>query len=191
MIEAFVFDIASGETLFRIEASTYEQVTSFALAEGQGIYECDPDVQCAHMETYQEGDTIALRPRQYDPVLLLSVAKMQKRQQIIDARDRHEWAGCMTPLGRMDTTPDSQRKINGSVTMAVVAQVAGAPFLKLWTMENNSEVAHDAPAMIAAGVAVGTYVSAVHAHAVAMKAQVDAAEDIAALDAIDITQGWP
>src|SRR5690349_3380329 len=45
----------------------------------------------------------------------------QKWAQVKAARDKAEYAGCMTPLGRVDTDPDSQRKIAGAVQMAMIA----------------------------------------------------------------------
>lgn len=106
-------------------------------------------------------------------------------------RDQAEWAGCATALGRVDTDPDSQRKVSGSVQMAMIAQAAGAPFSIEWTMQDNSSVDHDAPAMILMGVAVGQHVAICHAIAVAKRAEIEAAVDAAAIGAVDVEGGWP
>lgn len=107
------------------------------------------------------------------------------------ARDRAEWWGCTTPLGRADSDPDSQRKVAGAVQMAMIAQAAGAPFSIDWTMQDNSSVTHDAAAMIALGVAVGQHVAACHAVALAKRSAIEAATDTAALIDFDVEGGWP
>lgn len=106
-------------------------------------------------------------------------------------RDVCESGGAATPLGTVDSDPVSIGRITGAVVMAQVALSAEAPFSIDWTMADNSVVAHDAAAMIAMGVAVGAHVDAVHARARTLRAALDEAASIAALDAIDITTGWP
>ncbi len=117
--------------------------------------------------------------------------KARRWAQIRAARDRAEWAGCATPYGRADTDPDSQRKIGGAVQMAMIAQAAGQPFAIEWTMQDNRTLPHDAAAMIALGVAVGGHVAACHELAVARRAAIDAADSVAAIDAVDADDGWP
>lgn len=107
------------------------------------------------------------------------------------ARDRAEWWGCSTPLGRADSDPDSQRKVAGAVQMAMIAQAAGTPFSIDWTMQDNSSVTHDASAMITLGVAVGQHVAACHAVALAKRSAIETANDTAALDDFDVEGGWP
>ncbi|MEN2747083.1 DUF4376 domain-containing protein [Sphingomonas sp. T9W2] len=107
------------------------------------------------------------------------------------ARDRAEWWGCSTPLGRADSGPDSQRKVAGAVQLAMIAQAGGAPFSIDWTMQDNSSVTHDAAAMIALGVAVGQHVAACHAVALAKRSAIEAAGNVEALAAIDVEGGWP
>lgn len=107
------------------------------------------------------------------------------------ARDRAEWGGCDTPLGRVDTDPDSQRKISGAVQMAMIAQAAGEPFALDWTMRDNAVVAHDAGAMIALGVAVGFHVAACHAVATAKRVKIGDAASVEQIEAVDVEGGWP
>lgn len=103
-----------------------------------------------------------------------------------------EQGGCATPLGRMDSDPESQQKLNGAVTMALVAAQAGTAFSIDWTMADNSTVTHDGPAIVAAGVAMGDHVAACHEVALTLRAAIDAAATFADLDAIDIdAAAWP
>jgi hypothetical protein len=103
-----------------------------------------------------------------------------------------EDGGCPTPHGSMDSDPESRLKLTGAVTMAVLAAQAGAPFSVDWTMRDNSTVAHDGPAIIAAGMAMGNHVATAHAVATALRGQIEACDSFAALDAIDIEAApWP
>jgi hypothetical protein len=185
--QAFLVDIATGETIQRVTSGS---TISLQPDEGQAVigYMGDEDIET--LETFLDG-TLQLRARTIDPALVFSIAKIEMREALRRRRDRAEFSGCDTPLGRMDTDADSQRKVNGSVTMALIAQAAGQPFAIDWTMADNSSVTHDAAAMIAAGVAVGLHVSACHANGVALKAAIDAATDVVELAAVDIEEGWP
>ena len=96
-----------------------------------------------------------------------------------------------TPFGVVQSDATSQRNITGLVTMALIAQGAGAPFSAAFTCADNSVVHLSAPQMIGLGVAVGQHVEAVYARARVLRTAIDAAADQAALDAIDIDAGWP
>jgi len=112
-------------------------------------------------------------------------------EQVKRLRSAYESAGCETALGRVDTTAESQLRITGAALAAQVALAAGQPFVLPWTMADNSVVDHDAAAMIAMGETVLAYVAACHARGRVLRAAIEAAEDQAALGAIDITEGWP
>lgn len=99
--------------------------------------------------------------------------------------------GCATTLGPVQTDLESRGLINGAVTMAMLALSAGAPFEMAFTLADNSTVAIDAAGMIALGQAVGAFIATAHARSVALRALIDAAGDIAAIEAIDIETGWP
>lgn len=121
----------------------------------------------------------------------LEQLKVQVWDAVRGARDRAEWWGCSTPLGRADSDPDSQRKVAGAVQMAMIAQAAGAPFSIDWTMQDNRSVTHDAIAMITLGVAVGQHVADCHAAALAKRAAIEAATDASTLVDFDSEGGWP
>lgn len=106
-------------------------------------------------------------------------------------RDQAEWWGCSTALGRVDTDPESQRKTSGAVQLAMIAQATGTSFEIDWTMQDNGVAAHDAAAMIAMGVAVGQHVAACHAAALMKRQALANAADVAAIEAVDLDNGWP
>lgn len=96
-----------------------------------------------------------------------------------------------TPLGAVQIDEQSKLKINGLVTMAMLAEQQAQTFSEEFTIADNSVVALDAPATIAMGVAVGQFVSDTYARARELRDAIDAATDIAGLEAIDIETGWP
>lgn len=114
-------------------------------------------------------------------------ARALRIEALRQIRDARQSAGCMTPLGRMQSDPISRGLLNGAVTAALVSAAAGQPYSVDWTMENNAIVTHDGPAIIAAGMAVLEHVAAEHAIFESLRAQVNAAITIAAIDAVT----WP
>lgn len=121
----------------------------------------------------------------------LDVSRAERWVEARGYRDGLINGGCTTPLGRADTDPESRLKISGAVQMALLAQIAGEPFAVDWTMADNTVVAHDGPAMIAMGVAVGAHVAACHAVATGIRAAIETATNQAEIDAVDIAAGYP
>lgn len=149
-----------------------------------------------------DGDTLVALPEDYwsrhyrwqDGAFVADVegARAALWEKVKAKRFAVEEGGCPTPLGPMDSDPVSQQKINGAVTMYMVAAGAGQPFSIDWTMADNSTVTHDGPAIVAAGVAMGTHVATCHAVAIALRAQIAACTTFEGLDAIDIEGApWP
>lgn len=192
MIQAFIVDEASGVTVQRLVTVDLDGLTSFPLSAGQQIIPFPDATDIEASETYLgKSGAIYVRPRSFDSALQLEVARVERRSAVMARRDRAEWSGCETAVGRVDSDPDSQRKLGGAVQMAMIAQAAGAPFSIEWTLQDNTTALPDAAAMIQMGLAVGQHVSACHAHCLALKAAIDAAVDQDSLLAIDIDTGWP
>jgi len=122
----------------------------------------------------------------------LKLGKLALHEQVKQLRDHHTQAGVtVPPHGTFDSDPDSQRKISGSAVMAMLAIQNSEPFSLDWRLQDNSIVALDAMQMIAVGVAVGQHIAACQYCKNALDALIDAAEDVEALEAIDIEAGWP
>lgn len=121
----------------------------------------------------------------------LAVFRQERWAAARAARERAQLGGCVTPLGRVDTDAVSQLKVTGAVQMAMLALAAGQPFSLDWTMQDNSTVTHDAAAMIAMGMAVGQHIAACHEHALTKRAAIEAASDAAALNLVEVDDGWP
>lgn len=111
----------------------------------------------------------------------LDAARTAQWEAIKIYREQIRFGGCDTPLGRMDTDAESQRKINDAVTMAMLI---GDTFTIDWTMEDNSVVTHDAEAMKAASVAVSEFDSTCHAVSVALREEIQEANTLEEILAI-------
>lgn len=118
----------------------------------------------------------------------LAAAKTALSAAVKAKRDAVEWSGCATPHGPIDTDPDSQRKIGGGSTAALVL---GAAFSKDWRMSDDTIVTLDNEQMIAVGLYVVAHVDACQQRKNALDAEIEAATTLAELDAIDIESGWP
>lgn len=129
--------------------------------------------------------------RAFAKVLTLAEAKADRRRLVNARRTLAENAGCATPVGRVDTGPDSQRKATATAVMAMLAQQTGTAFSVEWTRENDTDADLDATGMITVAVAMGLYVGACHARARALKAEIDAAETTADVAAVNIDDNWP
>lgn len=136
--------------------------------------------------TDQEAATL-LRPSLTDRKLALWAEAKARRDGLTDAPG----AEATTPFGLVQVDAKSKQNINGLVTMALIAQGAGAPFSSDFTLADNSVVTLDAPKMIGLGVAIGRYVEAVYSHARVLRDALVNAVDHKELDAIDVTAGWP
>lgn len=140
------------------------------------------EVNCATGQVTQHPDT----PKP------LPAAQADKWGQAKTLRDAHIEAGCNVPgIGRFDTDETARMNVTGAVTGAMIAAQQGKPFSVPWKLADNTLVTLDGSQMIAVGLAVLNWVSSCHAHSQQIGAAIMAAQDHAALDAIDLTAGWP
>ncbi len=180
----------------RTQVSLPSPLTDEALAN-LGLYRIKPGNRPADTITnravqtglaFANGEVVRQWESQPRP---LEEAKAALRERVNAIKTQRQQGGAPTPQGIVDSDVDSRNKLNGAVLMAMLAAQAGQPFAIAWTLADNSNVALDGPGLIAMASAVGQHVAACHAHAQALKAAIDLAEDHAALDAIDVEAGWP
>jgi hypothetical protein len=124
-------------------------------------------------------------------VPILADYKAQKRAAVNDLKNEKQNGEAPTPFGAVDNDDSSKIKINGAVTMAMLAAQQAAAFSVDWTMADNSVVTLDTAQMMLMGEAAGQYVAAIHERARVLKEQIEAATTMAELEAVDITTGWP
>lgn len=122
---------------------------------------------------------------------VLDAAKKEMRRRINAERDLQEVKPFSYLGKRFDADERSVTRIMGAVQAAQAALAAGAPFSVDWVCADNTIVTLDAQQVIALPEALTQRVYAVHMHARALKADVDAAASLDDLAAIDITAGWP
>lgn len=117
--------------------------------------------------------------------------RSRRRSAVNAERDRRE-AGAFPYQGRLlDGDERSVKRILTAVQAAQAAQAAGQPFEIDWMCADNSTLALDAAGMIAMPAAMAAHGYALHLHGRALKEAIDAAADLAALEAIDPAAGWP
>lgn len=125
-------------------------------------------------------------------VATLDQAQREKWERTKALRATSENGGAETPVGRVQTDDESKMKINGLVTMALVANGNNQPFSESFTLADNSVVTLDGTTTIQMGVAVGQHVSAAHARSRELRDQIFATDaTIETVQAIDVTTGWP
>lgn len=118
--------------------------------------------------------------------------KVFLRRKTKNKRDAVEHGGITVgELGDFDSDPDSQRKVNGAVTMALIAAQNSQTFELTWRLSDDTTVVLDAPAMVSVGVAFGQHVAACQARKNVLDAAIAAAVDLEDLTAIDVDAGWP
>lgn len=123
-----------------------------------------------------------------DDTATLESKKARVKAQLRLRRDLAEWAGVTTPEGMVDSDPDSQRKISGTVTMAMLG---GENFSIEWRMKDNSIVTLNAAQTIALGVAVGQHVAACQVNKNTIDSLIEACTTVEELQAVDLEEGWP
>lgn len=113
-------------------------------------------------------------------------------EQVKAKREERLAAGALTPFGLVQTDPVSRGYVTGLVTRALIAEVnAEEGFSRTFTTAANTSVTLNAAQIIALGALVEEYVNDCHERSQALRADIDAASDMAGLLAIDITVGWP
>lgn len=100
------------------------------------------------------------------------------------ARDAAEYGGFMYNGAKFDSDQVSRARINGAVTLAMIAQMMSAPYSQDWILADNTTMALDAQGMIGVGIALGMHVKTIFDNATAKRAEVEAATTVAQLDAI-------
>lgn len=105
-------------------------------------------------------------------------------ERIKVARDAAEYGGFTFNGVMFDSDPTSRARINGAVTLAMLAQTMGQPYSEDWIAADNSAMPLDAQGVIGLGIALGTHVKGVFDRSKTVRAEIDAATSAAQLDAI-------
>jgi len=126
------------------------------------------------------------------PVVDMASAKTDKLELLQAKRDAVIDGGCAVPgVGTFYTDLKGLVNVNGAVTGAILATMAGQPFEVRFKLMDGSRVTLDGAGVMAVGPLVLLKVAAAHSHAQDLEDEIESAADIAALEAIDIESGWP
>jgi hypothetical protein len=118
------------------------------------------------------------------PTPTLEALKAARRLEFNRLRETTFAAGVQFNNKLIETDSDSVSKLNGAVTMALIAKSAGQPFNIDWTCADDSTISLGADDIIALGMAVGNYADQLHQRTRVAKAALDAAETAGAVAAI-------
>lgn len=88
-------------------------------------------------------------------------AKEQTWLSIKASRSSDEEAGFTYAGSVFDSDPSSQARINGAVTLALIAKQTNQPYEITWTLKDSTLRTLSADEMIAVGLALGTHVQTI------------------------------
>lgn len=190
MTQAFLIDALTGETVQRMEAPE-ESLDLFTPPDGFLLVKLGDGAAPIHtIETYMD-DTLKVRERTVDEAVQLAVMKVKAREKVNARRAEAEAAGCETIRGKVDTDPDSQRRLHGAAVMALISKVSGAAYSVEWRMADNTDQTLSADELLSVVATVGTHIASCHVHSHELKAAIDSAANEKDLSAIDLSVGWP
>lgn len=149
-------------------------------------------VACA---PYIEGEwvyTVEVQPlTQVELDAKLTARKAAKCAEVNALRDAKEVAG-FTYQGKVFQSDErsAQRIANAALT-ASTALATGQPFSVTWLSEDDTPFVLDALGMLALQAAFTQYAGALHAYGRSLKDQINAADTLEQIEAIDLGAGWP
>lgn len=121
----------------------------------------------------------------------LEARKAQLRARINAERDRLEAFGFPHSGLWFQSDERSVARLNSTALTASAALMAGqSPAFPDWLAADNTPLPVDAMGVLALQASLTLHAGALHQHARATKAQIDAAQDFAALAAVNLG-GWP
>lgn len=110
----------------------------------------------------------------------METAVFLKWVEIKAKRDELEWAGFTWDGSTFDSDPTSQSRIQGAVILAM----QDPQYQVTWTLANNTTRVLSNADILAVGLALATHVETLHARAQALRTQIDAAQNVAEVNAI-------
>lgn len=117
----------------------------------------------------------------------LEDAKTLHWSEIKRQRSEIEYGGFVWDGSTFDSDETSRGRIQGAVSLALIAQGAGQPFSIDWTLADNTTRTLSGEEMIAVGLALGTHVATAFEIARQLREQIDAATTLQEVFAVV----WP
>ncbi|KPL67403.1 hypothetical protein SZ64_04355 [Erythrobacter sp. SG61-1L] len=172
-IQATLYNKQTGEMFAQVSAQMLEDFATYTSGDVGAVlgthdmaaFKVDPET----------GSVVARVPT-------LEEAKAAKWQQAKRCATKALHNGCETSFGRVQTSEAS---------LAAFERLAALPRAIDWTMADDSIVSLSAEDAALICAEVFAHSDACHAYRQALRSSIEAAEDLAALDLIDINTGWP
>lgn len=114
----------------------------------------------------------------------LAERKLLKWEEMKLRRSAQEYGTFTWDGSEFDADPESQSRIIGCVQLALIAAANLQNFSQVWTLADNSVRTLSGDEMINVGLALATHVGSAHARGRVVRAQIIAAANAQALDAI-------
>jgi hypothetical protein len=114
-------------------------------------------------------------------------ARHDAKEKINAIRDTKETQGFSYMGKTLQSDERSVQRIGIAVQAAQAAIATSSPFVLTWTCADNTDLTVDAGQMIGMAVALATTAAGIHAIAKTLKAQIDAAVTIEAVESV----AWP
>lgn len=117
----------------------------------------------------------------------LQQAKDTRWSELLIERAAREFSTFTWDGSVFDCDAESQTRIIGSATLAIIASMTAQPFSIDWTLADDTVRTLSGPDMLNVGAALGAHVTAVHETSRALYDQIEAATTNAQVDAVV----WP
>lgn len=117
----------------------------------------------------------------------LQEAKDARWSELLIERAAREFSTFTWDGSVFDCDAESQTRIIGSATLAIIASMTAQPFSIDWTLADDTVRTLSGPDMLNVGAALGAHVTAVHETSRALYDQIEAATTNAQVDAVV----WP
>jgi hypothetical protein len=122
--------------------------------------------------------------KQWEDTRSIAKAREDQWEKVKKQRNAAEFSTFTWDDSTFDADDVSQRRIQGASQLAMLAQGAGQPFQIDWTLANNTVRTLSGEEMIALGIALGQHVATQHGIARTLRAAIDAAQTIEAIEQI-------
>lgn len=113
--------------------------------------------------------------KQWEDLRTLDDLKAAQWTQIKQARSQAEYAGFTWDGSTFDSDAISQQRINGAVSLALIAKQANQPYSITWTLADNTLRVLSAGDMVSVGLALGTHMQTVFNKGQQIQQQIEAA----------------
>lgn len=174
-----VFNKSTGQVLFggtASDISTFDTETDGVLVGNEYStgylsdgthYELPPQPSPNH--------TFNWHTKQWEDSRTLADLKVAQWTQIKQARSQAEYAGFTWDGSTFDSDAISQQRINGAVSLALIAMQTAQPYSITWTLADNTLRVLSAGDMVSVGLALGTHVQTTFNKGQQLQQQIEAA----------------